>query len=251
MRQLAMIYPTFTPASTSSVVSSAFDTSHAPELPTGQTACWRLIFTRLATYFTRLSTELFSLGSKLILTRLKTYFHSARHWLAQAYKNKVCPGPRHVGALLDFFWCKDKPLRLTTIWAPCTGGWDALNMVHDAGAGGLHWYSVDPFRFCTGLLNTAPQCSGLVQWPGALTKIHLVHRIGVFTSYLLWFSCAGAVQCCWCTRPLPTPAAPPWGETAPDSTNQWCSHNLKLVLPQYDALVHQTGASNGGTQIRN
>ena len=192
----------------------------------------QLIFTRLATYFTRLSTELFSLGSKLILTRLKTYFHSARHWLAQAYKNKVCPGPRHVGALLDFFWCKDKPLRLTTIWAPCTGGWDALNMVHDAGAGGLHWYSVDPFRFCTGLLNTAPQCSGLVQWPGALTKIHLVHRIGVFTSYLLWFSCAGAVQCCWCTRPLPTPAAPPWGETAPDSTNQWCSHNLKLVLPQ-------------------
>ena len=64
MRQLAMIYPTFTPASTSSVVSSAFDTSHAPELPTGQTACWRLIFTRLAT-------DLFSLGSKL------TYFHSA------------------------------------------------------------------------------------------------------------------------------------------------------------------------------
>ena len=64
MRQPAMIYPTFTPASTSSVVSSAFDTSHAPELPTGQTACWRLIFTRLAT-------DLFSLGPT------PTYFHSA------------------------------------------------------------------------------------------------------------------------------------------------------------------------------
>ena len=36
--RLAMIYPTFTPASTSSVASSAFDTSHAPELSTGQTA---------------------------------------------------------------------------------------------------------------------------------------------------------------------------------------------------------------------
>ena len=81
-RQLAMIYPTFTPASTSSVVSSAFDTSHAPQLPTGQTACWRLIFTRPTIYlfslslqscpiFTRLTCLIFTWPTKLF------YFHSA------------------------------------------------------------------------------------------------------------------------------------------------------------------------------
>ena len=79
MRQLVMIYPTFTPASTSSVVSSAFDTSHAPELPTGQTACWRLIFTRLTTYFHSARNLFHSALDWIIFTWLKTYFNSPQN----------------------------------------------------------------------------------------------------------------------------------------------------------------------------
>ena len=75
----AMIYPTFTPASTSSVASSAFDTSHAPELPTGQTACWRLIFTRLATYFHSARNLFHSALDWIIFTWLKTYVSSPQN----------------------------------------------------------------------------------------------------------------------------------------------------------------------------
>ena len=44
---------------------------------------------------------------------------------------------------------------------------------------------VDPFRFCIEMLKTVLQRSTLLQWLAWCTEVHLVHRIGVFSSSLL------------------------------------------------------------------
>ena len=117
MMMLAMIYPTFTPASTSSVVSSAFDTSHAPQLPPPPAKrlvdalfslgpiyfhpaqfiftwpnlsplgpiCCRLIFTRPRTCWPN------SIGPQ------RAYFHSAHNQLCQKVCHRNgCMGPNRL-----------------------------------------------------------------------------------------------------------------------------------------------------------
>ena len=101
----AMIYPTFTPASTSSVASSAFDTSHAPELPPPPPAK-RLVdalFSLCPIYFhsaqfISILPNLSSLGPRcrfIFTITCWSYFHSAHNRLCQKICHKnVCMGPK-------------------------------------------------------------------------------------------------------------------------------------------------------------